>query len=846
MAVTWVLSISVLLQFTAAFLAIRLIKVTRNSGAWLLIASAIILMGLRRLIPLYRLLSGDWSRPPDLTAELVALVISFLMVMGIACIAPLFRVTQRTEQEVRHAGISLIVFGIFGTLLVLIWLDEIIDVPHLLLGAQPTPINWQESLIETGLVICLGIFVSSRIIRYIADRKQAEELLRRETAFSQSVIRSLPGIFYVISKDGKLARWNKNFERVSGYSTRELSRKNTLDFFAGEEKDIIAERIREVFAKGESSVEALFVSKKGKKIPYYFTGLRTRLRNKLYLVGMGIDITERKQAEEELRQSEEKYHLLSEFTYDWIYWLDNDYRFVYSSPSCEQFTGYPAEEFISEPSLFHRIIHPDDRALFDEHRKVYHPSLDYGEAEYRIICKDGSVRWTWHVCKPIVTEDGRCLGRRSSNRDITERKQAEEALQASSRFLQIAYSGTELSALLKEFVKEIKDYTGCAAVGIRILDQEGKIPYQAYEGFSRSFYEMESPLSIKSDKCMCINVIKGDVDPRLPFYTEGGSFYMNGTTRFLATVSEEEKGQTRNVCNQVGYESVALVPIRLKDNILGLIHIADPREGMVPLNIVEVLEKAGMQMGTAILRRQAEEHLKKTLADLERSNKELEQFAYVASHDLQEPLRMVSSYTQLLERRYKAKLDNDAQEFIAYAVDGANRMQRLIQDLLSFSRVSTRGNPFRPTDCNVVLGQARTNLDVIIRENNALVTNDELPLVMADETQLLLVFQNLINNAIKFRSKELPHVQVSAEKNGHEWIFSVRDNGQGIDPQYYDRIFVIFQRLHAKEEYPGTGIGLAICKRIVERHGGRIWLESKPGKGSTFYFTIPVRGGEKV
>jgi PAS domain S-box-containing protein len=245
-------------------------------------------------------------------------------------------------------------------------------------------------------------------------------------------------------------------------------------------------------------------------------------------------------------------------------------------------------------------------------------------------------------------------------------------------------------------------------------------------------------------------------------------------------------------------------------------------------------------------RKQAEEDLKKTLADLERSNKELEQFAYVASHDLQEPLRMVSSYTQLLERRYKAKLDNDAQEFIAYAVDGANRMQRLIQDLLSFSRVSTRGNPFRPTDCNVVLGQARTNLDVIIRENNALVTNDELPLVMADETQLLLVFQNLINNAIKFRSKELPHVQVSAEKNGHEWIFSVRDNGQGIDPQYYDRIFVIFQRLHAKEEYPGTGIGLAICKRIVERHGGRIWLESKPGKGSTFYFTIPVRGGEKV
>ncbi len=244
--------------------------------------------------------------------------------------------------------------------------------------------------------------------------------------------------------------------------------------------------------------------------------------------------------------------------------------------------------------------------------------------------------------------------------------------------------------------------------------------------------------------------------------------------------------------------------------------------------------------------KQAEEKLRESLADLERSNKELEQFAYVASHDLQEPLRMVSSYTQLLERRYKGKLDNDAQEFIAYAVDGANRMQRLIQDLLSLSRISTRGNPFKPTDCNVVLGQARANLDMVMSENNALVTNDELPFVMADETQLVQVFQNLIGNAIKFRGKEPPHVRVSAEKNKNEWIFSVRDNGQGVDPQYHDLIFVIFQRLHPKEEYPGTGIGLAICKRIVERHGGRIWVESKPGKGATFYFTIPMKGGERL
>jgi PAS domain S-box-containing protein len=239
--------------------------------------------------------------------------------------------------------------------------------------------------------------------------------------------------------------------------------------------------------------------------------------------------------------------------------------------------------------------------------------------------------------------------------------------------------------------------------------------------------------------------------------------------------------------------------------------------------------------------RLAEEKLKKTLEDLERSNKELEQFAYVASHDLQEPLRMVSSYTQLLERRYKDKLDADAKEFIAYAVDGATRMQRLIQDLLTYSRVSSKGKPLNPTDCNAVLAQVRINLSVAIEENSARVTHDELPIVMADETQLVQLFQNLIGNAIKFHSEESPRIHVSAEKNEKEWIFSVRDNGKGIDPQYHERIFVIFQRLQGKGEYPGTGIGLAICKHIIERHAGRIWVESELGKGSTFYFTIPAR-----
>lgn len=270
------------------------------------------------------------------------------------------------------------------------------------------------------------------------------------------------------------------------------------------------------------------------------------------------------------------------------------------------------------------------------------------------------------------------------------------------------------------------------------------------------------------------------------------------------------------------------------------------------LSFSPIRDSAGLAIGAAHIvrditeRKRVSEDLAKKTAELARSNQELEQFAYIASHDLQEPLRMISSYVQLLAKRYQGKLDQDADEFIHYAVDGAARMQRLITDLLSYSRVGTRGKPFEPTDSYQVLAAALDNLQLAIADNAAFITHDRLPTVTADGSQLTQLFQNLIGNAIKFHSTLPPTIHIGAQQQDNEWLFSVRDNGIGIAPEHFERIFMIFQRLHASAEYPGTGIGLAVCKRIVERHGGRIWIESQPGQGATFFFTLPLRNSVEV
>jgi len=405
--------------------------------------------------------------------------------------------------------------------------------------------------------------------------------------------------------------------------------------------------------------------------------------------------------------------------------------------------------------------------------------------ETQRVTKDGRRLDVWLTVTKLVDETGKVIGIASTERDITERRRAEEALKITKDRLLFATEGANLGVWNWNTVTgELIWSDKCKALfGIRPDET------MSYQRFSDALHPDDRE---RTDKA-----VQDALDNHTDYDIEYRSLWPDGSIHWLAA-----RGR--------GYYDATGKAVRLEGVVLDI---------------------------TA--RKRDEEARKQTAADLERSNKELEQFAYVASHDLQEPLRMVSSYTQLLAQRYEGQLDDKAKKYIDYAVDGAVRMQRLINDLLMYSRVGTQGKPFEPTDSHSVLGEILRNLQAAIEESRAIITNDDLPTVRADASQFAQVFQNLIGNAIKFRLDSPPHIHVSARDRGHEWVFSVADNGIGIDPQYKDRLFAIFQRLHTKQEYPGTGIGLALCKKIVERHGGKIWFESEPGKGSTFFFSIP-------
>jgi PAS domain S-box-containing protein len=459
--------------------------------------------------------------------------------------------------------------------------------------------------------------------------------------------------------------------------------------------------------------------------------------------------------------------------------------------------------------------------------------------EIRLPFPDGRVRHAIYYKATYGDSEGRVAGLIGTIVDITERKQAEQREAIEHAVARHLGSDESLGDAIRGIMQVMCERLDWACAARWSLDEA-------------------------HNRLHCIETWSVD-DPAIQAFLDASrrETFVPGTTGMIrrvlttgesvwvADVSEKRDFLRGPLATRAGLRGAFALPVRMGDKVLGAIEFFGREPRHPDKWLLNITVSIGNLIGQLMARRQAEAAMREAFQELEhktreltRSNEELQQFAYVASHDLQEPLRMISSYTQLLGRRYGDRLDGDAQEFMAYIVDGAARMKQLIEDLLAYSRVGTRGKEFQEVDSGASLSRALANLRTAAEASGAAVTHDPMPMVLADGAQLAQVFQNLIGNAIKFRGEEPPRVHVHAETTDSVWVFTVKDNGIGLDTQYADRIWMMFQRLHNKADYPGTGIGLAIVKKIVERHGGRIWVESEPGKGSTFGFTIARSGAE--
>nr|WP_269446163.1 ATP-binding protein [Gloeobacter violaceus] len=508
---------------------------------------------------------------------------------------------------------------------------------------------------------------------------------------------------------------------------------------------------------------------------------------------------------------------------------------VFCSDNVERMLGLAAGTFAGTLEAFLACVHPEDRAPVAAGIAAVLAQKREPHGEFRVVHPVGEVRWLAAQGRLVFGDDGAVVRVLGIVADITERRRTEAELQRQNRrirlFSDIALKirqSLQLEDILRTSVDEVQKLLAADRVLIFRLwaDGTGKVVQEAV---------LESwPAALGQ------NILD-------PCFRDGyQEQYRRGRIGAIADIETAPIQPCHaDFLRRFAVRANLVVPILQREQLWGLLiahQCSAPRQWST--FETELLLQLADQMGIALAQAQLLEQETQQRRELARSNTDLEQFAYVASHDLQEPLRMIGSYLQLLEQRYQDKLDPDAQEFIGYAVDGARWMQTLINDLLAYSRVGIRAAPPGRIDASAVLENALANLKPTIENSGATVSREALPKVIADATQLAQVFQNLVGNALKFHGPEPPQIHIGAAPAAGEWVFSVADNGIGIEAPYRERIFAVFRRLHPRGGYAGTGIGLAICKKIVERHGGRIWVESQPGRGSTFFFTVPEPTGD--
>ncbi|MEZ2235841.1 PAS domain S-box protein [Microcoleus sp.] len=630
----------------------------------------------------------------------------------------------------------------------------------------------------------------------IAERQQISTALWELTQLQKAILNSANYTIISTDADGVIKTFNRAAQQLLGYSVEEVVGKLTPAIIHDPvEVEQRAEVLyQELGVKIEPGIEVFvtlpirgipdenewtYIRKDGSRFPVLLsvTALSDSEGNINGFLGIGQDITTRKQAEKEVREL----NTAMQNAVEGIGRLDIEGRYLSVNRAYAHKFGYEPEEMIG--MAWKQIVHPDDveMLMLAEREMLISGKV---EVEARGVRKDGLFFYNQITMVKADDEQGIFNGYHCFMKDITERKLTERALQESEfRYRQIV-----------ELAEE----------GIWVIDSNARTTYVNH------------------------------AMARMLGYTESE---MLGR-RIFDFMDEQEQQLTSQYVERRKQGISEKHESKLKSK--------NGKDVWTYISTSPVMDEFGCMLSSCALvynvtdRKQVEQQMLQLTEDLKRSNEELEQFAYVASHDLQEPLRAVTSYTQLLAQRYQGNLDAKADKYINHIVDGASRMQQLINDLLAYSRLGTRAQEFEIADCNAAVEQSLCNLQIAIAEKQAIITKDVMPTVMADEFQLVQLFQNLIGNAIKFCREEVPIIHITAIIQDDEWLFSVRDNGIGIDPEYADRIFIIFGRLHSRREYLGTGIGLAMCKRIVERHRGRIWVESWPEEGATFYFTIPI------